>query len=575
VKIRLTLFLLATCICAYAQKSFLLEVNENGSASVLRKFNYSHKFTSAKERDREVLKILYTLYDNAYLTARIDSVTGDSATRSAYFTPGEKYEWAYLKKGNADEGMLGAIGFREKLYRNKPVYYKDIRQLNERILRWYENNGYPFASVRFDSVGIGSNSISATLHVEKNILVKMDSVLLKGKGGISPVYIYNYIGIKPGDLYNESKVRVISNRLRELPFLRETRPFEVQFTEKMTKLILYPERKKASQFDGVLGILPDNNTGKVVFTGDVHLKLQNPFAHGELMELNWRRLQTQTQDLRTHLVLPFLFRTPFGADAAFKLYKKDTTFLEVNPNLGIQYVLSGGNYLKVFVNQKRSSLLSTKGLEFITVLPPYADITTTLYGIGYHSEKLDYRLNPRKGYAGGITLSAGNKHIIENPKLNPLVYKDIKLVTAQYTAEADLSYYVPLFRKSTLRTAFNGGILQSDNIFENELFRFGGFRTLRGFDEESLHASAYGILTLEYRYLLEQNSYLYFFGDGAWYEKNTVEGYIHDMPFGFGSGISFETKAGIFSIGYALGKQFNNPIYLKSGKVHFGIVSYF
>ncbi|MCC6690169.1 MAG: hypothetical protein IT235_01425, partial [Bacteroidia bacterium] len=50
---------------------------------------------------------------------------------------------------------------------------------------------------------------------------------------------------------------------------------------------------------------------------------------------------------------------------------------------------------------------------------------------------------------------------------------------------------------------------------------------------------------------------------------------VHDTPYGFGAGTSFETKAGIFSLDYALGSQLGNPIYLKSGKIHFGIVSYF
>jgi outer membrane protein assembly factor BamA len=109
------------------------------------------------------------------------------------------------------------------------------------------------------------------------------------------------------------------------------------------------------------------------------------------------------------------------------------------------------------------------------------------------------------------------------------------------------------------------------------LYRIGGIKTLRGFDEESIYASFYVIGSLEYRYLLEENSYLYFFTDAAYYENLSVSfaGDRYDTPFGFGTGISFETKAGIFSINYALGKQFDNPIYLKSGKVHFGIVNYF
>jgi hemolysin activation/secretion protein len=117
--------------------------------------------------------------------------------------------------------------------------------------------------------------------------------------------------------------------------------------------------------------------------------------------------------------------------------------------------------------------------------------------------------------------------------------------------------------------------VNGENTFQNELLRIGGLKTLRGFDEESIFTTSYSIFTLEYRFLLEQNSYIYLFGDGAWYENNNVKEYVNDTPIGFGAGISFETKAGIFSINYALGKQFDNPIQLRSGKIHFGIVNYF
>jgi hypothetical protein len=86
----------------------------------------------------------------------------------------------------------------------------------------------------------------------------------------------------------------------------------------------------------------------------------------------------------------------------------------------------------------------------------------------------------------------------------------------------------------------------------------------RGFNEESILASTFSIVNLEYRYLLEENSFLFAFFNGAYYENKAVNRNIVDRPFGFGTGMSFETKAGIFSISYALGKQFDNPIEFRS-----------
>jgi len=107
------------------------------------------------------------------------------------------------------------------------------------------------------------------------------------------------------------------------------------------------------------------------------------------------------------------------------------------------------------------------------------------------------------------------------------------------------------------------------------LFRIGGLKTLRGFDEESIYASTYVIPTLEYRFLFEKNSNLFVFGEGAWYENNNVAEYTQDTPISVGAGINFETKAGIFTLSYAIGKQYGNGFDLRIGKIHAGLTALF
>ncbi|MEO6903483.1 MAG: BamA/TamA family outer membrane protein [Bacteroidia bacterium] len=577
-RIQVILIFTVLSICAsfsLPAQNYVLQLVYNNNDSITYKINYKNIFPSKQLREKELQKILFDLYDNAYLAAHYDSLKEDSLRLTANLNIGKPYKWAHLKNGNVDEGALSVIGFREKLYLNRPVNFKDVKRVQENLIIYYENNGFPFASVKLDSMDISNNQFTAKLFLTKNKEKKIDSIIILGNAKIAPVYLYNYLGIKPASLYNEIQLKKINTRIAELPFLRAKAPASVEFTDKYTKLILNVEKRSASQFDGIIGILPDNVTGKILFTGDVRLKLQNGLGYGELIDLNWRRLETQTQDLKIKLVYPFIFRSPFGLDYNLKLYKKDTTFLDVNQNLGLQYLLIGGNYFKVFYNNKISTLLSTKGLEYLTTLPPNADIKSNLYGIGFKFERLDYRLNPRKGFYSSINTSAGTKIIKKNSKLNPVVYERLKLNSAIYTADYEGSYFIPLFSRTTIKLGLQAAFINGETTFNNELFRIGGLKTLRGFDEESIYASTFSILSIEYRYILEQNSYMYIFGDGAWYENNTVGTYVHDTPFGFGTGISFQTKAGVFSISYALGKQFNNPIELRSGKIHFGIVNYF
>ena len=53
------------------------------------------------------------------------------------------------------------------------------------------------------------------------------------------------------------------------------------------------------------------------------------------------------------------------------------------------------------------------------------------------------------------------------------------------------------------------------------------------------------------------------------------DGLTSGDTLGIGVGTSFETKAGIFGLTYALGRQFDAPFELRSGKVHFGFTSLF
>ena len=51
-------------------------------------------------------------------------------------------------------------------------------------------------------------------------------------------YIYNYIGIRPGDVYKEIQVKRISSRLKELPFVKEIKHSQILFLEKETKTLV-------------------------------------------------------------------------------------------------------------------------------------------------------------------------------------------------------------------------------------------------------------------------------------------------------------------------------------------------
>ncbi len=521
-----------------------------------------------------VKNINQQLYKNAYLTAHIDSIISDSTTYFLHYHLGKQIKWVNLTTKTIDEGILSKIGFRDKIYNNRPFNQNQLKRFFDKVISFYENHGYPFASIQLDSVQITDYNLSANLSINKNQLYKIDSVAIKGNATVSDDYIKNYIRINDEDIYNEELIKKINTRIKEIPFVEEQNPSKVIFNEESAYVLLVLKKKQANRFNGILGIVPDE-TGKVRLNGDVKLNLMNSFKRGEEISFNWRAMQNNSQDLKLSTAYPFLFNSPFGAEYQLNLYKRDSTYIDVFNKIGIRYILKGNNYFNIFYHNKSSSLLSQKGFETLTVLPDFADVSTQLYGIGIVYDQLDYIHNPRRGFNITANGSLGNKKITKNPQLNEQLYKDVNLKTNLYTAQANLALYIPIKKRSVIKLGTQNGYTYNENLFDNEMLRIGGLHTLRGVDEESIFASFYSIQTIEYRFILEQNSFLYLFTDGAFWEKRTANTYTLDRPYSFGVGMNFETNAGIFSISYAVGKQFDNPIQFRSAKIHFGFINFF
>lgn len=558
-----------------AQVGYTLQVVNTDSAIIFKRINYKKQFNSVDFINKETNKIYMSLINEGYISASVDSIKKDSLNYTAYISAGKKYKWIQLKYAKNDQAVVTKLGYGERFFSDRPFKFSELSRFMEKIITYYENNGYPFASAKLDSLNIDNSKIKAKLTIEKNIFIKLDSLVTEGTGKVSQKFLLRYLGIKNGMPYNSEVFSGVSNKIKQLPFISEKKPPIVQLTDKQNKLFLFLEKKNASQFDGIVGILPGEN-GKTIFTGDLKIKLVNSILKtGETFDINWRRLQTQTQDLKATVIYPYIAGLPVGADYNIKIYKKDSTFLDVNNALGLNYYFSGLNYIKGFYKLRNTNLISTSGLANITVLPEYADVTTKSYGLGFFIEKLDYRFNPRKGISINVLGSVGSREIKKNPKINDLAYSTITLKTSQYQTEGAVAGYINVFKNHVIKISSQFGSVFGNTIYKNELFRIGGLRTLRGFDEESIYASTYVIPTIEYRFLFEKNSNLFVFGEGAWYENNNVTGYTNDTPISVGAGINFETKAGIFNLSYAIGKQFSNSFDIRIGKIHAGLTALF
>ena len=559
----------------FAQHAHKFTIINTDNHPIFKKISYKKIVANEAFLEKELNKVYVSLINEGYISAGIDSIRKDSLSYTAYLTIGKKYKWISLSYQQKDAAIISKLGYNERFFNYRPFKYNELSRFMEKIIIHYENNGYPFTTAKLDSLEFTSESVKAKLVVEKNVFVKLDSLITQGTANVKQKFLLRYLGIKNGMPYNEEAFVGVSRKVKQLPFVTEKSPPVLRLTDKQNKLYLFLDKKNASQFDGIVGILPSDK-GKTVFTGDVKIKLVSTiFKSGETFDINWRRLQTETQDLKAQIIYPYILGLPVGADYNIKIYKKDSAFIDINNAFGLHYYFNGLNYLKVFYKQRNANLISTAGLANATVLPDYADVITKSYGLAVVLEKMDYKFNPHKGYSVNFQGSVGNRIIRKNPKINDAAYSSLALVTSQYQTEGIIIGYINLLKNHVLKLSSQFGSVFGNTIYRNELYRIGGLRTLRGFDEESIYASSYIIPTIEYRFLFEKNSNIFLFAEGAWYENKSSTTFITDRPMSFGAGINFETKAGIFNLSYGIGKQFNNSFDLRTGKIHAGLTALF
>lgn len=577
---------------AAAQTKYQLHYRFADTADISVSLGLQQQFSNKLACNQYIYDLPKLLQKKGFITASVDTVRFDSSSAHAVLFLGKQYRWAMLNISSVSQDLLNAVGYRDKNFEHQFLDFSAMQQLQQRLLDKLENTGYPFASISIDSFDLKREAISATLKIDKGPLYKIDSIRVYGDVRISNRFLQRYLEIENGSVYQKQKLQNISNRLRQLPYVIEQQKWNMSFLGTGSILNLYLKDKKSSQVNGLLGFLPTtdaNGKSKINISGDFNLSLKNGFGLGESLGLVFQQVQQKSPRLQMNYQQPFLFGSPFGVDVAFDGFKKDSAYLNINLKAGVQYSFGGNRSGKIFFQQFISSLLDidTNAVRVNKQLPDQIDQTTSNIGLEYEWFTTDYRFNPRKGIDLKFTGSAGIRKIKPNNNIinlkDPLdpdynyqsLYDSVGVRSYTFRLKLDAAKFFRTGKQTALKTSFNAGLVQSPKIFRNELYQIGGFRLLRGFDEENIFASAYAVVSAEYRILIGLNSYIYAFTDGGWVRNNSQYANTTNTFFGTGLGLAFETKAGIFNIAFASGKRNDLPLNLRQSKIHFGYVNIF
>ncbi len=563
VKVKYLLFFVLLLLLSFGIKSQNLEVfireNPNDTYKLYIKHKAKDSLNVYSKLNDEYLKFI----SKSYILAGYDSIIYDTVKTAAYLTTGNKFEYDNIKLNYPDSLDFNLSGIK-KISKFKHVDLQNLQSILNSILKEIVNEGYPFCELSIDSVGVEGNTINLDINIKQGQYYIFDSIYIKSNFKIRQHYIETYLGIKKGDKFSINKIEGIDKKLKNLKYVEQSNPYQLAFGKSNTELLLYLKKKKANNFNGMIGILPNNKTtGKLLLTGDINLLLLNSLGAGELFSFKWQKFEALSQKLNSEFSIPYIFKTKFGVGASFDIAKKDSSYLNTDFTGKIIFGNNTSNGFEMFFNRTSSFLISND-----TLSDNFSDYKTNLFGILYRYSNTDNIFAPRKGMRLLVSSSLGTK-IVDNESADSL--KNL----LQNKTSLDYSYYIPLFNYMTLKFRSLTSMIYSDKIFDNELQLIGGLNTIRGFDELSIPVSSYSILSTEIRYIFEQTSALFLFYDISYFERRFTKNDSFNYAMGVGAGIDLKTNAGIFSLIFAVGKQNENAFRFNASKIHIGYTGSF
>ena len=417
-------------------------------------------------------------------------------------------------------------------------------------------NGNVFARIKLENITKKRNSLFADVKLLKGDSRNIDSIIVKGYDKISKSHIKYYAGIKKGKKFNKSKLIEKNNILNTLGFVSVTKPPEILFKKDSTIVYLYLKKEKNNLFDGILGFATDENSQKLIFNGYLNLELNNNLNFGEQFLLNYKADGNNQQKFRARLTLPYLFKTSFGIITELKIFKRDSTFSTSDQLIKVKYQISPNSKTYLGYKSYESSNLRKDNSLYIDV----EDYTSNflLTGVSY-SKTQNNVLFPIKTeiYLDSEIGSKETKNTNETQVRASLMFHYI----------FNLNYKNSIYLKNSTQ------LLNSENYLTNELFRFGGINSIRGFNENSIDASFYSVLNSEYRYQFNQDIYVHSIIDFAYFENKIIA--LKQKLYSFGIGIGLQTGTSIIKFSIANGNAENQNFSFSNTKIHIGISSKF
>ncbi len=462
------------------------------------------------------------------------------------------YTFSVGKKTNAVRVYTGKLSADEKLLLGIDkdtliLHLPDVESFMKNNIALLERKGYSLSSMQLVNYSKRKNNLYADLKLKTEKKRTLDDIVLEGYPKFPEGIRRNIVRQYKGKTFNQETLERVNKDFNALRFVSQIRYPEILFKKDTTKVYVYLQKAKPNTFDGFIGFNNDESSN-LVFTGYLDLMLNNVLNTGEKFNLFWKSDGNKQTTFNVSLELPYIFRSPIGVKGALRIFKQDSTFQNTVTDINIGYYFSYNS--KLFLGRQATQSVDIQSANTSTLSDYSNSFWTSTYE--YTNFNVDDFLFPEKtvlfikGGFGKRNSKSGDSN--------------------QYFGQINAMHNLYLNKRNVVNIKNQTFYLNSSNYIINELYRFGGINSIRGFNENSLQASLYSALMVEYRYVLSPGMYVHSITDYGYFQDQTSN--LKDNLLGLGFGFGLLTKTGLFNIIYANGSTKDQSIKLSNSIVH-------
>lgn len=483
---------------------------------------------------------------------------------------------------------------KTKFKLNQPLTNYSVpntKQLLINIAGYLENEGYQYAQIRLDSTILEDNKMRSILKIDRGTKVIIDSIFLEGNHSLPPTFWNRILNLKIGEFYSKSKLNETIKKINALSYIRITDEPRVSFYRNKALVHIHIKETKQSRVDALLGFLPSSPPeNKLKLNGTFNALLVNQFNAGETILFNFQSLQNNSQHLKLDWTSPYLLNLPFSPVAKLNMFRRDSLFQEIRADIGASLQLAHKTEFRVSFGSFSSSLLKPDLVKIkqTKTLPPALDIKQTYATAVLGVDRLENGSLSQKGFLINLFVTGFSRNIKKNVSIvslrdeNDTTFSFESLynpfATKGYAVELGVSadHYLKIKKYTVLYQSLRMQYKDaSTRLQTNEMYRMGGYNSLRGFDEESIFATKYILLKNEFRLMTGNRSYLFSHMDIATMHQFLNNQFTTSNFLSLGAGLAVDTSLGILSVATSIGRHYPEGFDSRAVKLHVGYINYF